>query len=162
VGRPLDTAASSIAARLDTDLNTHLDHESESARQEGSKLIRRRAEELADSLGDIPPIVVTGDFNSRPDSFTYRNFVAAGFADTYLAAGNEDARDANTFHAIEGERFRDAHSEHGPRRIDWILLKDPRDRLRTESHEIVRDRDERKGLYPSDHYPALAEFVPTV
>ena len=142
-------------------LNTHLDHESEPARQEGSKLIRRRAEELADSLGDIPPIVVTGDFNSRPDSFTYRNFVAAGFADTYLAAGNEDAQDANTFHAFEGERFQDAHPEHGPRRIDWILLKDPRNRLRTESHEIIRDRNERTGLYPSDHYPALAEFVPT-
>jgi endonuclease/exonuclease/phosphatase family metal-dependent hydrolase len=141
-------------------LNTHLDHKSELARQEGSKLILRRVEELADSLGDTPPIVVTGDFNSRPGSPTYRIFVEAGCADTYLAAGNEDTQDANTFHAFEGTRFRDAHPGRGPRRIDWIFLKDPRNRLRTESHRIVRDGDEISGLYPSDHYPVLAELVP--
>ncbi len=142
-------------------LNTHLDHESEPARQEGSKLIRGRVEGLADSLGDAPPIVVTGDFNSRPGSPTYRNFAAAGFADTHLAAGNEDTQDANTFHAFEGARFRDAHPGLGPRRIDWILLKDPRNRLRPGSHKIVRDRNERTGPYPSDHYPVLADLVPT-
>lgn len=141
-------------------LNTHLDHESELARQEGGKLIRRRAEELADRLGDAPPTVVTGDFNSRPGSPTHRNFVAAGFADAYLSAGNEDTQDANTFHDFEGARFRDAHPERGPRRIDWILLKDPHNRLRTESYNIVRHDGERSGPYPSDHYPVLADLVP--
>ncbi len=141
-------------------LNTHLDHESEPARQEGSRLIRRRAEELAESLGDAPPIVVTGDFNSRPGSPTYRIFAAAGFADAYLSAGNEDTQDANTFHDFEGARFRDAQPEYGPRRIDWILLKDPRNRLRTASHKIVRDGDDCTGLYPSDHYPVLVELAP--
>jgi endonuclease/exonuclease/phosphatase family metal-dependent hydrolase len=141
-------------------LNTHLDHKSGLARREGSKLILEKAAEIADRRGDAPPIVVTGDFNSRPGSPTYRSFAEAGYVDTYLAAGNEDTEEANTFHAFEGARFRDAHPERGPRRLDWILLKDPRDRLRTESHRIVRDADERSGLYPSDHYPVLAELSP--
>ena len=141
-------------------LNTHLDHKSELARREGSKLILRRAEKLAASVGDAPPIVVTGDFNNRPGSPTYQNFVAAGFLDTFLAAGNQDTEDANTFHAFEGPRFRDAHPGYGPRRIDWILLKDPRRRLQIRSHKIVRDGNERTGVYPSDHYPVLAELAP--
>jgi endonuclease/exonuclease/phosphatase family metal-dependent hydrolase len=116
---------------------------------------------LADRFGGDPAIVVTGKFNDRPGSPTYQNFTRAGFADTYLAAGNEDTQDANTFHAFEGSRFRDAHPERGPRRLDWILLKDPRNRLRVESHKTVRDGDERSGLYPSDHYPVLAELALT-
>ncbi len=142
-------------------LNTHLDHKSGLARREGSKLIIERAAELSDRRSDVPAIVVTGDFNSRPGSPTHRSFAEAGFADTYLAAGNEETDDANTFHAFEGTRFRDAHPERGPRRLDWILLKDPRNRLRTESHRIVREEDEISGLYPSDHYPVLAELALT-
>ncbi len=137
-------------------VNTHLDHVSPRARQEGSKLIIRRTAEIAARAAGDPAIIVTGDFNSRPGNATYRNFAEAGFADTYLAAGNEDTQEANTFHAFEGERFREAHPERGPRRVDWILLKDPRGRLRTWSHTIVRDG--RRGLYPSDHYPVLAEL----
>jgi len=142
-------------------LNTHLDHKSGLARREGSKLIIERAAELADRFGGEPAIVVTGDFNNRPGSPTYENFARAGFVDTFLAAGNEDTEAANTFHAFEGPRFRDAHPERGPRRIDWILLKDPHNRLRAESHRIVRDGDEVSGLYPSDHYPVVAELALT-
>jgi endonuclease/exonuclease/phosphatase family metal-dependent hydrolase len=142
-------------------LNTHLDHKSGLARREGSELILHRVAELSDRHGDVPAIVVTGDFNSRPGSPPYQNFAEAGFVDTYLAAGNEDTASANTFHAFEGTRFRDAHPGRGPRRLDWILLKDPRNRLQIESHRIVRDADERSGLYPSDHYPVLAELALT-
>ncbi len=137
-------------------VNTHLDHGSPRARQEGSRLIIRRTAEIAARAAGDPPIIVTGDFNSRPNNTTHRTFTEAGFVDTYLAAGNEDTQEANTFHAFEGERFRDAHPERGPRRLDWILLKDPQERLWTKSHTIVRDG--RPGIYPSDHYPVLAEL----
>ncbi len=137
-------------------LNTHLDHVSQLARVEGSTLILRR---LAELLEDEPPIVVTGDFNCRPGTPTYRNFVEGGFVDTYLAAGNEDTVNANTFHAFKGAHYREARPGLGPRRIDWILLKDPRGRIRTESHSIIRDHDEEPGVYPSDHYPVLAELI---
>lgn len=140
-------------------LNTHLDHVSALARREGSKVIVRRAKKLSDGFGGDPAIVVTGDFNARPGKPAYQNFVEAGFVDTFLAAGNEDTAGANTFHAFQGERYRDAHPGRGPRRVDWILLKDPSGRLRTKAHRIVRDGDETSGLYPSDHYPVLAELV---
>jgi endonuclease/exonuclease/phosphatase family metal-dependent hydrolase len=139
-------------------LNTHLDHVSALARREGSKLIVRRVAEISDQTGQEPAIIVTGDFNSRPGNTTYRNFTEAGFVDTYLAAGNEDGKGSNTFHAFRGARYHDPHPGRGPRRIDWILLKDPEGRLVVKSHRIVHD--ERSGLYPSDHYPILAELVP--
>ena len=140
-------------------LNTHLDHVSALARREGSKLLVERAQEISERVGGAPSIVVTGDFNSRPGSPTHGNFLEAGFVDTFLAAGNEDTDASNTFHAFKGERYRDPHPGRGPRRIDWILLKDPKDRLRTRTHRIVRDGDEISGLYPSDHYPVVAELA---
>jgi endonuclease/exonuclease/phosphatase family metal-dependent hydrolase len=139
-------------------LNTHLDHVSALARQEGSKLVVRRAAQISARKDIDPPTIVTGDFNSRPGNRAHRNFTESGFIDTYLAAGNEDGQSANTFHAFMGTRYRDAHPERGPRRIDWILLKDPKGRLRVESHRIIHDADEDSGLFPSDHYPILVDF----
>ena len=138
-------------------LNTHLDHVSRQARVEGSRLIIRKIAEVLRRYGDETPVVVTGDFNCRPGTPTYRNFVENGFVDTYLAA-NEDGDNAHTFHGFKGPRYRDARPGLGPRRIDWILLKDPGQRLRARWHSIVRDHDEE--TYPSDHYPVLAELVP--
>ena len=143
-------------------LNTHLDHVSRLARAKGSELILRR---LAEVPGDCLPAVVTGDFNCPPESFPYRSFVEIGFEDTFLAAGNEDDEDARTFHAFKGLRYlllrcgeRVCYGSK-PRRIDWIL-KDGRQRLRTEAHAILRDRDAKSAIYPSDHYPMLATLAP--
>ena len=144
-------------------LNTHLDHVSSLAREKGSELILRRIPELQE---DGLPAVVTGDFNCLPESFPYRSFVENGFEDTFLAAGNEDDEDARTFHAFKGLRYfllrcgdRVRHLRK-PRRIDWILIKNGRQRLRTEAHAILRDRDEKSAIYPSDHYPVLATLTP--
>jgi endonuclease/exonuclease/phosphatase family metal-dependent hydrolase len=139
-------------------LNTHLDHVSALARQEGSKLIVRRVAELSERSGVDPPAIVTGDFNSRPGNRAHNTFTESGFIDTFLATGNEDGEGANTFHAFKGTRYSDAHPDRGPRRIDWIFLKDAQGRLRMKSHRIIHDADESAGLYPSDHYPLLAEF----
>jgi endonuclease/exonuclease/phosphatase family metal-dependent hydrolase len=141
-------------------LNTHLDHVSPLARREGSRLILQKLAEIREYVGTGIPLIVTGDFNCRPRSPTYLNFIEGGFVDVYLAAGNEEGEDANTFHAFKGSRYRDAHPDRGPRRIDWILLKDPDRRMDVKSCSIVRDNDESSGVYPSDHYPVLAELVP--
>ena len=141
-------------------LNTHLDHKSSPARREGSSLILREADGLLQRYGPKTPTIVTGDFNCRPGTSTYKNFADGGFADTYLAAGKGDAEVANTFHAFAGASFRDPRPRRGPRRIDWILLKDPARRLRVLSHEILRHHDDGPGPYPSDHYPILARLSP--
>jgi endonuclease/exonuclease/phosphatase family metal-dependent hydrolase len=144
-------------------LNTHLDHMSGFARAKGSELILRKITELQE---DGLPAVVTGDFNCPPGSFPYQSFVENGFEDTFLAAGNVDDEDARTFHAFKGLRYlllrcgdRVRHA-HKPRRIDWILLKNGRQRLRTEAHAILRDWDAKSAIYPSDHYPMLATLAP--
>ena len=139
-------------------LNTHLDHISAPARREGSKLVVAKIKEITDRTGDAPAVILTGDFNARPDSATHENLTASGFVDTYLAAGNEEDHSANTFHAFQGTSYRDNHPARGPRRIDWILLQDPTGRLSTESHTIIREAEEEAGLYPSDHYPIVADF----
>jgi endonuclease/exonuclease/phosphatase family metal-dependent hydrolase len=138
-------------------LNTHLDHVSGPARREGSRLILRRLANLPRPNADDAPVVVTGDFNCRPGTPTYRVFVERGFADTYLVAGGADGETAHTFHAFKGALYRDARPGLGPRRIDWILLRDPRGRLRPVSHSIARDHAEE--TYPSDHYPILADLA---
>lgn len=139
-------------------LNTHLDHASGLARLEGARLIVRKLPEITGDRPDGPPVVLTGDFNCRPGSPPYQVFMDDGFVDTYLAAGNEDDLGANTFHNFKGAGYREADRGQKPRRIDWILLKDPLRLLRTASHEILRD--ERNGRYPSDHYPILAGLLP--
>jgi endonuclease/exonuclease/phosphatase family metal-dependent hydrolase len=45
-------------------INTHLDHRGKVARQEGVSLLLERAQTLSKGL----PVIMTGDFNSRPDS----------------------------------------------------------------------------------------------
>jgi endonuclease/exonuclease/phosphatase family metal-dependent hydrolase len=139
-------------------LNTHLDHVSEPARVEGSKLILRKTAESRKGPENDLPTLITGDFNCASGSLPYGNFTGDGFVDTYLSAGNKDDEDAGTFHAFEGSRYSVTGNGHGPERIDWILLKDPRRHIRTKSQVAVRDHDRESGLYPSDHYPVLAEL----
>ena len=139
-------------------LNTHLDHISAQARREGSRLLVEKIAELSARADRNPVVILTGDFNARPGSRTYKNFTESGFLDTFLTVGNEDDKSANTFHAFEGTRYHDKRPARGPRRIDWILLKDPDESLRIESHSIVREEDEDAGLFPSDHYPIVADF----
>jgi endonuclease/exonuclease/phosphatase family metal-dependent hydrolase len=128
-------------------LNTHLDHISEQARAEGARLI---AERLGGLRRDGVPAVVTGDFNCSPDSTAHRALLAAGLADTYSAV--HGAAPVMTFHGFRGADY-EPKSFDARDRIDWILA----DGLRAVSHTIVLDAE--PPLYPSDHYPVLAELA---
>ena len=137
--------------------NTHLDHLSERARVEGNRLIVSQMREILANQGD-PPAVVTGDFNCKPGSQPYRVFMDEEFTDTFLAAGNEDDEDAFTFHAFKGTRFKPRDTDKPFGRIDWILTRGSAAQITVRSHNILRDADEQAGLYPSDHYPVLADL----
>lgn len=146
-------------------LNTHLDHIGEQARVEGTRLILQRL----DAVGHRNlPVIATGDFNCIPwtpdygvpvaTTFTdasYQLFLRHGFTDTYLATGQRDSVHSNTFHGFEGQHY-SATRFHMAWRIDWILLRDDAAELRPQSCTILRDAA--PPLYPSDHYPVLAEF----
>lgn len=129
-------------------LNTHLDHVSGPARREGAELILRWLERA----GIEVPVALTGDFNCEPGSDTYNTFARAGFADAHLLAGNEPA---NTFHAFKGDRYLPRSGREG--RIDWILLRDG-SRARWSVRSCGISRDAAPPVYPSDHYPVLAEL----
>jgi endonuclease/exonuclease/phosphatase family metal-dependent hydrolase len=139
-------------------MNTHLEDgdDGELSRVEGSKLIIERITQL--QAGHIPAFV-TGDFNCNSESVTYSIFKNTGFTDTYLAGGNTDGKDS-TFHGYEGEHY-SAFKYSGGRntywRVDWILTRDGKQHIETRSCAIVRDAE--PPLYPSDHYPVLAEVA---
>ncbi|QDX26559.1 endonuclease/exonuclease/phosphatase family protein [Sphingomonas suaedae] len=120
-------------------INTHFPHrpESEAARQKAATQIA--AWVAARPSGD--PVVLTGDFNTIPDSVPHR-ILSATLADAWLTAA-ERAGSEGTSHGFSGV---------ARRRIDWIMARGLEPvRVRT----IDRGED---GLWPSDHFPVVAEY----
>ncbi|WP_053057823.1 endonuclease/exonuclease/phosphatase family protein [Rubrobacter aplysinae] len=132
-------------------LNTHLDHESGEARVEGSRLILRRLEELT---GGTLPAIVTGDFNCNPGYRTYQMYEEAGYSDAHRLVGNPPE---NTFHRFAGQDFTPRRRD-SEARLDWVLVRDGSER-RWETRSCSVVRDEVPPVYPSDHYPVVAELV---
>lgn len=131
--------------------NTHFDHLGDVARRESAKLLLERVDQTAGSY----PVVVTGDFNSPPESEPYR-IITKGLP------GKEAARLTDTKH---GARY--AH--HGPRvtftgfqssyppgdpPIDHVFIKNG---VQVILHGTLSDAV--GGKFPSDHMPVLAEVV---
>jgi endonuclease/exonuclease/phosphatase family metal-dependent hydrolase len=117
--------------------NTHLPYraEDEAAREKGVALLASRISGIA---GDLP-VVVTGDFNTVPDSATHRR-LAQDLTDTWTATRQRSGPEA-TFHGFTGKP---------DRRIDWIFT-------RGFTPLSVRTIDTRQGArFPSDHYPVVA------
>jgi endonuclease/exonuclease/phosphatase family metal-dependent hydrolase len=138
-------------------LNTHFDDESEQRawKAANSSWPPRRA-----SGGrTAAPSLVTGDFNCNPWSPAYRNFVEAGFVDTFRAAGHGDSVHTSTFHGFRGTGY--FALEWGNQvfwRVDWVLTRDSASqRAQTTSCTIVRDAE--PPIYPSDHWPIVTEMV---
>ncbi|HYZ02379.1 MAG TPA: endonuclease/exonuclease/phosphatase family protein [Candidatus Binatia bacterium] len=138
--RPEDSGAALLH------VNTHLDHVSRKARIEGTNLILRRL----DADGGGAPVVLTGDFNAPDDTPPYDLLEAAGFVDTYA-----DRPEVHTFHRFQGATF--VPVVPVMLRLDRILTRDGDRSLRNEGCAIVTDAD--PPLYPSDHYPVVADLV---
>ncbi|MCW8133081.1 MAG: endonuclease/exonuclease/phosphatase family protein [Planctomycetota bacterium] len=128
-------------------LNTHLDHVSERARVHGARVILEHLRRIAPKSA---PVLVTGDFNCNPGSDAYNLFVEKGFADTFAAAGLLDAPGVFTFHAFTGR------GNGKDTRIDWIMTRDSASKFSTKSFEIVLDA--KPPLFPSDHFPVVANL----
>jgi exonuclease III len=141
---------------------------------QSSKVILEKIAQLRREQPHLP-VILTGDFNTNawwPEAVApeqddlgsneqemtavYRLFLAKGFTDTYRAAGQADSTAAHTFHGFTGEQYEPA-DWHMALRIDWILTLDGGQRVQTYSCHIVRDA--KPPLYPSDHYPVMAELA---
>jgi len=122
--------------------NTHLDHESEPARQQGAALIRDRVAALKTRL----PVLLVGDFNcAAGNSKAWETLVNRdGFQDTWTLAKERVHETLNSFHG-----YRPPVQDSV--RIDWILA---RGAVGVDKTEIITHA--RGGQYPSDHFPVAA------
>lgn len=126
--------------------NTHFDHKGKQARTESAKLLLERLAKLA---GDAP-VVLTGDFNTLPDSEPYAILTGKGAASTWIltdtrrASKQEPEGPNSTWNA-----FRRVMPEQ---QIDFIFTRG----LTTQSHAILVT--ERDGKFASDHLPVMTEL----
>lgn len=122
--------------------NTHLDHESQVARERGAALIVERMNQLSPDL----PLILTGDFNAESRANrAYDIFIEAGFRDAWFEASEQSGPDVASFHGY-GTPVRGAH-------IDWILT---RGAVQSKSARLVDFR--LNGQTPSDHFPVMASL----
>lgn len=124
-----------------THINTHLDHVLESTRQAQMEVLIDYVKKVT---GDAP-VIMTGDFNDYEGSPVY-NVACEIFNDARFVAKDTDT--GRTFTKY-GEK-----PEDGTGAIDFIFT--PKNAV-VDTYKVIRDTV--KGIYPSDHYPIVADIV---
>jgi endonuclease/exonuclease/phosphatase family metal-dependent hydrolase len=122
--------------------NTHFDHRGEMARRESAKLLVRKVSEIAEDS----PFVVTGDFNSDPDSKPY-DIITNKLVDSRKVSRQPPHGPVST-----STGFRNIDPERQP--IDYVFVKPG---LQVLSHGTLSDT--MHGRFPSDHLPVIAEIL---
>ena len=122
--------------------NTHLDHESQPARERGTALIVERIGTLAAGL----PVLVLGDFNAGEDNAALAPLRAAGFLDAYRVMDPDTAGDG-TFGSFRGDST-GAKIDYIWARGGWTVM----------AADILRRRTGARD--PSDHFPVTARLRP--
>ena len=124
-----------------THINTHLDHVLESTRVEQSKVLLTKISELEKST----KVICTGDFNTYETAEAY-SVMTASMDDTKLLAEKSDT--GITFHKYG------TIEEHEDGAIDFIFTTKG---MKVDTYKIIRNTVE--GMYPSDHYPIVADIL---
>jgi len=133
--------------------NTHFDHRGQIAREESAKLLVLKITEIVGS----EPVILTGDFNSTPDSFPYTVIAGTSESGSGAVVPLKDA-----FHHSELPHHGALRTYSGfavndslpGDRIDYIFV---RNNINVLKHGILTDF--REGRYPSDHLPVIARVV---
>ena len=124
-------------------INTHLDHVSQTARENQARLICEDANVFPDDY----PQILTGDLNCNNTNPAIQLIKKQGWVDTYERfSGTDD--NPQTFHEFIGGGCKD-----NPGKIDWIFM---RGIVETRGAGIIRDSE--NGRYPSDHYFVYADI----
>ena len=120
-------------------INTHFPYraEDEPAREKAAAAIAAWIAARPDGV----PVVLTGDFNTVPESGAHR-LLSAGLADAWDKAATRSGP-AETFHAFSGK---------ADRRIDWVFGKG------LTAAKVATLTDSAKGRYPSDHFPVVVDY----
>ncbi|MDQ6419971.1 endonuclease/exonuclease/phosphatase family protein [Paenibacillus sp. LHD-117] len=120
--------------------NTHFDHVGQQAREESAKLILRKIASISER--EEYPFIVTGDLNCYPDDPAIRT-LKAELTDVYESYEGPVGR---TFHDFQGGL------EGEP--IDYIFASGDVSVVETTVYRGSND-----GVYPSDHYPVMAQLA---
>ena len=124
-------------------VNTHLDHQSEAARIEGSKQILKF---ISEQRSTLPNVILTGDFNNHTlDDQEIELVLNAGLIDTYRLVNKIESKDESfTFHGFTGKnKFKWGMSTI----IDFVFVSG----FDVLNSSIIKDNQ--NGQYPSDHFP---------
>jgi len=132
--------------------NTHFDHIGETARRESAKLLLEKIKRIADNSD----AVVTGDFNSSPDSVPYEILTRDPERKTGLQLRDAKTVSLNPHHGPTGTftAFKLPDSRVKGRPIDFIFVTK---NITVQNHGTLSDSFD--GSLPSDHYPVLAEMI---
>ncbi|WP_127717769.1 endonuclease/exonuclease/phosphatase family protein [Halobacteriovorax sp. HLS] len=124
-------------------VNTHLDHVLSSTRSEQIQVLIDEVKRINDQN---LPIIVTGDFNESPQE-EVRDKLISQFSNLYDPWTKHGHLEETSYHKFDGLNPEGA-------RIDWIIA----DKF-FESKSIRLAKENQKGIFPSDHFPVLAEFT---
>lgn len=148
-------------------LNTHLDNKGIIARKKSIKDILSFLCNLTQK--ECCPVIVTGDFNSRPwfpvdedqnvygklirpgylpTDHCYEEFDRYGFEDSYFLDGSRHTVDSNTYHDYCGEVFPKVAL-----RLDWqLFLRKQYSNIYCCSYDVLKE------YIFSDHYPVSCKY----
>lgn len=121
-------------------VNSHYDHKSSLARENGAKLVM----ELINEKSAEYPVVFTADMNSGPVSEPYK-IMTEKLCDTRVTA--EDIKSFGTFHNTKPET-------HAANIIDYILVTDD---VTVKTYRTVTEGI--NGRFVSDHFPIYADII---
>ena len=122
--------------------NTHLDHRSSLARENGMDLILERMRKIAQGR----PVFLTGDMNATPETEPIRRA---------CRVLRDSAELSLTPHTGPQKTFNGFKSDQDPAiQIDYIFVSAG---IRVLNHATLADSQNR--LYPSDHFPVTAEVA---
>ncbi|CAF1390727.1 unnamed protein product [Adineta ricciae] len=126
--------------------NTHLDHVGKTARREGARLIASRIRELT---GLAMPTILTGDFNTDPQSDAYRTIVAE--------SSLQDAKQiTKTPHRGPDGTWSTFHTwRRIGQRLDYIFVSPQHIQVLNHQHSTFSEQ----FRYPSDHLPVIATLA---
>jgi endonuclease/exonuclease/phosphatase family metal-dependent hydrolase len=130
------------SGKVYTHINTHLDHILEEVRVEQVKILETKLEELK---AQGYPVICTGDFNTFETAEAYAE-MRKTMDDVKLLAENSDT--GITFHKYG------TIEEHEDGAIDFVFATKGTKAL---TYKIIRDSFD--GIYPSDHYPVVADIL---
>lgn len=129
--------------------NTHLDNEGEIARQESAKLIKKKMQQICGNV----PVILTGDFNSSPDSKPYQLIISDSKSDSARKLFDTRSISINSPHGPKGT-FTGFDIFAKPKfPIDFVFVSNG---ISVLFHGTLSDTFD--GYLPSDHYPVLAEI----